>query len=267
MRVLVYGVSGLLGREFFRNLESNKPSFEYTYSNSDITNNIELIDVFSKYKRLNIMPDLIINFAGKIDYSLNNAAGVFDVNVNGVLNLLAFDVPVITIGSIAALEPENNIYALSKYTLLKITKLYSNLFIINIPSVFSVSRKDGAIYDFYKKSKNHEDIIINCDLKYWNCIFDMSIIEYLVNIDNLKNIINGHEQIYNLGYATWHTMYDVARLIKEYMNSGSKIYIMKQPSKFSMECIDNGKFISPPKLGGFNDIEGDICNYVDLCNR
>lgn len=258
MKILFYGQNGLLGKEFIRLnelLNNINLGNQITTGISNI-NNYDWVDREIKATK----PDVIINFAGLIDYNLKNSRNILMNNLVGPLNILnhSNNIPVICLGSISSIEYNKNIYALSKYCLDILTKQYKNLFVVRLPGIFASKRKEGAIYNFYKKCLNNEKIIIDSDLKSWNCLYSSSAIDTILT--NLEKIITGNK-IKNIGYFGFHNLADVAILMKIESNSKSDIIIENNTDKFNMAELD-GDYIQ-----SMSNLREDIIRYVDLCNR
>ena len=257
MKILLYGFCGLLGKEFIKvnqDLINLDLGDEIIAGMADITDILSVEDDIKRFK-----PDIIINFAGVIDYK-GRSAHIFINNLVGPLNILdcSNGIPVITIGSISSIELNKNMYALSKHCLELVTKQYKNLYVVRLPGIFSPNRRTGAIYNFYKKCLKNEEIVIDCDLKVWNCLYFTTAIDTI--LANLKEIITG-DQIKNIGYGDWHSLSEVAILFKIQLKSSSNIIINMNPKKFNMvEC--DGTFIQ-----AFSNLREDIMRYVNLCDR
>lgn len=261
MRILLYGGNGLLGRKFIE-YNNRYKKHELFIGNNNITEQY----VFFEIEKFS--PNIIINFAGLVNYLTEYAVNVFYSNVLGPINLSnqtdlfneEYDkkVKVITIGSTCDNDLNSNIYSYSKKCLLGLTKYLDNLSIIRIPGIFSTERKNGAIYEFYKNAINNKKIIINSDLSKWNCLFDESAIETIYN--NLDYILL--RKISNISYDGMQCLNNVAELIKKYLKSKSKIIINNQPlpSKISSAGIE-----SKDQLWIFtkNKLKKDLKTYVE----
>lgn len=250
MKVLVYGANGLLGKMFLK--LSHNLKADIVIGKADIT------DILSVEYDLKCNPDIIINFAGIKDCGYKFYPKLFDTNIIGVLNLLAndLDIPVICIGSIASLTQEYSAYAMSKKHLEDLAQFHKRLKIIRIPGVFSLNRISGVVYDFFIKCLNNQDILINSDLKYWNCILDETVIFTL--IENLDSIVNNEYQFFNIGYLNNFTLSDIAKFIKDKLNSKSNIEIEKEPKPFSMHSID-GVYLRP-----YVKLDYDLTKYINF---
>lgn len=251
MKVLVYGTYGLLGKMFLK--LSHNLKADIVIGKADIT------DILSVEYDLKCNPDIIINFAGIKDCGYKFYPKLFDTNIIGVLNLLHvsdLNIPIICMGSIAALTPEYSMYAMSKKHLEDIAIFHKRLKIIRIPGVFSFNRKIGVVYKFLMKCLQGENIKINSDLKYWNCILDETLMFTL--IERLGTIINYQYQYFNIGYFNTYTLSDIAKFIKDKLNSKSNIEIGKEPKPFSMHSID-GVYLRP-----YVKLDYDLTKYINF---
>ena len=251
--VLIYGHSGFMGNSLLK-ISNEYNSINFALGKADITN-------FQKVKEeINyIQPVIIINLAGLIDYDKYNGENIFKVNMLGVLNILnSTDMEVITIGSIASIDFKDNIYALSKYCVEILCNLYPNLHIARIPGLFSLERKNGAVYNFYKRALDDKDIVIDSELKRWNCLNVETACRVL--LDNINSIVEN--TITNIGYKKCHNLSIVANLICECLKSNSNVYVINEPTLSNMSNYD-GTFISPKVT-----LEEEVEKYVfNLCNR
>jgi dTDP-4-dehydrorhamnose reductase len=272
MRALIYGANGFLGKEFIRinNCDYRNIINEVYIGHADITYPLGIDNEIEKYR-----PNIILNFSGRISYDINHGGAIFSNNLVGPLHLLNctminnMNIPIISIGSIAALERDKNIYALSKYCLELLCKQYKNLFVVRLPSIFSHTRKSGAIYNFYQKCLTNEEIIIDTDLQYWNCLECSTAVQAIAwNILNIINNVN-NEQVINVGYKELHNLESIALLIKKYTGSKSSIIIKNDTKKYSMVLSQEENQDKSCSYTPINKtMEEDIKRYVEyLCHR
>ena len=181
-----------------------------------------------------------LNYLAEVNYN-NNIVYVSSMTVYSLNNII----PVEENGS-TELPP--NAYGLSKSIAEKLTMNYCHNYnfkglIIRVPGLFGGDRKSGFIYNVVNKAIRGEDLhIITDGLKYWECL---SVKDASYMIDNLikcyaweKNL-----EIYNIGYGIETDIINVANVIKEHLNSKSRISF-KEPKGYIPFFLSNKKYLS-----------------------
>lgn len=262
MKILLYGSNGLLGKEFIK-MNNEKRKYEIFQGKNNITEQIVFWEI-ENYK-----PNIILNFAGLINYMVEYAVSIFYSNVLGPINLssqidlfnLEYDkkIKVITIGSTCDNDINSNIYSYSKKCLLGLVNYLDNLSIIRLPGIFSVNRKSGAIYNFYQNAVNNEKIVIDSNLSKWNCLYLESAIEAIY--ENLDCILM--RKISNIAYDELHSLKKVAEIIKKQLNSKSKIIVKNQPLESKISSARGVESKDQVWIFPKNKLKKDLKLYVE----
>jgi len=224
MRIFITGGSGFLGKNLINNFNSK---FEILYPNSkelNLTDKTQLNDFFSDNRF-----DWIINCAVKGGRRTRpETSEDFYNNVVSLGNLLSYTndkSKLITFSSGAEIYKQNTFYGLSKKICTNMIRGKNNIKNLRIYNLFGpFGMKDSFVYSTIKKCLRDEEIVI-----WEDHLFDIYSVENLISIIDMliKDNTNKYEEI-DCVHKDKYKLSDLAKMIKDFCGSKSKIIIQKQ---------------------------------------
>lgn len=224
MKIFITGGSGFLGKNLINNFNSK---FEILYPDSKELNLIDKIQVDNFFS--NNKFDWIINCAvkGGRRTKLETSEDFYN-NVVSLGNLLAYTndkSKLITFSSGAEIYKHNTFYGLSKKICTNMIRGKNNIKNLRIYNLFGpFGMKDSFVYSTIKKCLRDEEIVI-----WEDHLFDIYSVENLISIIYMliKDNTNKYEEI-DCVHKDKYKLSDLAKMIKDFCGSKSKIIIQKQ---------------------------------------
>ena len=287
--ILIIGGNGLVGSSLIENLSKSDYKITATYNNNkdkltknkninyvkcNIVNKNSVKKLFSKEKY-----NIIINAASDFDSSLhtqNSISALVEVNILGHLNLISESVSnnvtlFIYFSSIAVYEGVKNtkkgykeeivchpqkLYAASKIyaeNLLQTSCENSSLkgITLRIAGVHGIGRKNGVVYNMFKKSKENNNVFVSEPNSLFRLTFTDDLVLAIKKI--LKKNIQEKYSLYNLAGDDIFNLRSLAKKItkitgigkvKEIKNSNSRNQIMnidKFKNKYNFQTVSLDK--------------------------
>lgn len=263
--VLVTGATGNLGMALISKLLADynvvgcaRGNFEVegkfkdnnlTFEKIDLASSKQVVELFSKYKF-----DQIVHLSAAMtrgNLNLEQAIEVFDSNVISTFNILSniktldklIFSSTLAVYGIPKHYPVNekdylrplDFYSKSKVACEELIKDFSTIhrfkyIILRIPSIFSETIEEGAVYNFARNAIKGRDIVINIDKPVpWSAVYIDDVVNSILK--SLSNDKLSNETI-TIGYDKGMELEQVAKKVVELLNSDSKIiknYTFKNP--------------------------------------
>lgn len=224
MRILITGGSGFLGKNLINNFNYKFQILHPDSKELNLTDKTRLDDFFSNNKF-----DWIINCAVKGGRRTKpETSEDFYNNVVSLGNLLSYvtdESKLITFSSGAEIYKQNTFYGLSKKISTNMIRGKSNIKNLRIYNLFGpFGMKDSFVYSTIEKCLKNEEIII-----WEDHLFDIYSMDNLISIIEIliKENTNTYQEI-DCVHKDKYKLSDIAKMIKNFCESKSKIIIQKQ---------------------------------------